>query len=112
MSLKEYFEPVTPLKSNGWKRLLLCDDHDSHISTQFVSFCIDHNIILFLLPLHSSHLLQPLDVGVFGPIKRKIAYALSRLYATEIACLQKAEWLECYIRAQAEGLILQNILEG
>jgi hypothetical protein len=112
MWLKECFEPATQLKSNGRKRLLLCDGHDSHISAQFVSFCIDHNIILFLLPPHSSHLLQPLDVGVFGPVKRGMAYALSRLYATEIARLQKAEWLECYIRARAEGLTSQNILGG
>ena len=31
-----------------------------------------HNVILFVLPPHSSHLTQPLDVGVFGPFKRML----------------------------------------
>ena len=28
-----------------------------------------HNVILFVLQPHSSHLTQPLDVGIFGPFK-------------------------------------------
>ena len=81
-------------KVNGQKRLLLCDSHDSHISAQFVQFCIDHNIILFLLLLYSSHLLQPLGVSVFRPLKQAMSSQLNRLYTTEISRLQKAEWLE------------------
>jgi DDE superfamily endonuclease len=107
---KACFKPATQLKSNGQKRLLLCDGHDSQISTQFVSFPMDYNFILFLL--HSSHLLQPLNVEVFGPMKREIASILSQLYVTEIAYLQKAEWHECHIKARAEGLTSQNILGG
>ena len=30
----------------------------------------DNNIILFCLPLHTTHKLQPLHVGVFGPFQR------------------------------------------
>jgi hypothetical protein len=28
-----------------------------------------HNVVLFVLPPHTSHLTQPLDVGAFGPLK-------------------------------------------
>jgi DDE superfamily endonuclease len=112
MWLEKCFEPATKVKLNGQKHLLLCDGHDSHISTQFVSFRINHNIILFLLPPHSSHLLQPLDVSVFGPMKQAMASNLSRLYTIDIACLQKVEWIECYIKAQQETMKLQNVLDG
>ena len=67
--LKHCFEPTTRTKVNGQKCLLLYDGHDSHISAQFVRFYIDHNIILFLLLLHSSHLLQPLNINIFSPLK-------------------------------------------
>ena len=30
---------------------------------------MDNNIILMILPPHSSHLTQPLDIGIFGPLK-------------------------------------------
>jgi len=110
--LVQCFEPATRAKANRQFRLLICDDHDSHISAQFVRFCIDHNIILFLLPPHSSHILQPLNVGVFSPLKNAMSSQLSRLYATEITRLQKIEWLEHYVRARSAAITTHNILGG
>ena len=45
-----------PKQPNGQKRLLICDRHDSHISAAFVRFTIDHDIVIFLLLLHSLRL--------------------------------------------------------
>src|SRR2546423_55894 len=112
MWLEECFEPATSAKANGRKRLLICDGHESHISAQFVRFCIDHNIIISLLLPHSSHLLQPLDVGVFGPLKNAMSSQLSRLYATEISRLHKAEWLEYYAKARSIAITSKNIQSG
>ena len=49
--------------------LLLYDGHSSHINVPLIEWARKHNIILFQLPAHTSHLLQPLDVGVFGPFE-------------------------------------------
>jgi hypothetical protein len=67
----EHFEAKTQgnLRSSDEYRLLICDGHDSHISANLVNFCIRKHIDLILLPPHSSHLLQPLDVAIFGPLK-------------------------------------------
>ena len=110
--LAECFDPATKAKAGGRKRLLICDGHDSHISAPFVRFCIDNNIVLFLLPPHSSHLLQPLDVGVFSPLKHAMSSQLSRLYATEISRLQEAEWLEHYAKARFIAITSNNIRGG
>ena len=48
---------------------MLYDGHKSHASLTLTNWAKDHNVILFVLPPHSSHLTQPLDLGVFGPLK-------------------------------------------
>src|SRR6266516_4047273 len=75
--LKNCFEPVTREKASGKTRLLLCNGHESHVTSEFA--CIQHNIFLHLLIPHSSHLLQPLDVGVFGPLKKAVSARLDQL---------------------------------
>ena len=50
--------------------LLLYDGHGSHKTAALIELAHEHNIILFCLPPHTTHKLQPLDVGVFGPFAR------------------------------------------
>jgi hypothetical protein len=49
--------------------MLLCDGYGSHLTYEFIQFCEKQRIVLFFIPPHSSHLLQPLDVGVFHVYK-------------------------------------------
>lgn len=46
------------------------DGHVSHMTWEFFDFCLNHKIVPFCLPPHSTHLLQPLDVGLFGPLQK------------------------------------------
>ncbi|KAH8928534.1 hypothetical protein BT69DRAFT_1212661 [Atractiella rhizophila] len=51
--------------------LLIVDGHGSHASTLIICYVWDnlHYIIhIICLPPHTMHKLQPLDVGVFGPV--------------------------------------------
>ena len=48
---------------------ILYDGHKSHISLILSDWARKHKVTLFVLPPHSSHLTQPLDVAVFGPFK-------------------------------------------
>ena len=50
--------------------LRLYDGHSSHVSPQLIESANSNNLILFVLPAHTSHLLQPLDVSVFGPFNK------------------------------------------
>jgi len=45
------------------------DGHSSHEKLKPINLTCTHNIILFCLPPHTTHKLQPLDVGVFGPLQ-------------------------------------------
>jgi hypothetical protein len=45
------------------------DNHDSHISKGIVEAAIENDVVLVGLPSHTTHILQPLDVHVIGPLK-------------------------------------------
>ena len=50
--------------------LLILDGHKSHVSVGLAEWAKSENIILFVLPAHTSHILQPLDVSCYGPLQR------------------------------------------
>jgi hypothetical protein len=68
--LQKCFIPYTTGRTTGSHRLLVLDGHGSHLTPEFDKVCRDDNIICICMPAHSSHLLKPLDVGCFGPLKR------------------------------------------
>lgn len=49
--------------------LLIFYGHVMHISLELITSAKANNIYLLKLPSHTSHLLQPLDMGVFKGIK-------------------------------------------
>ena len=49
---------------------MLYDGHKSHISLPLIDWAKQHNIQLLILPAHTSHVLQPLDIGCFEPFER------------------------------------------
>ncbi|KXJ07151.1 hypothetical protein AC249_AIPGENE20278 [Exaiptasia diaphana] len=50
--------------------MLLVDGHKSHVTEDLIKEAVANGIAIFCLPAHSSHLLQPLDLSLFGPLKR------------------------------------------
>ncbi|CAF1484880.1 unnamed protein product [Didymodactylos carnosus] len=46
--------------------LLIMDDHAAHINIKTIELAKQHHIILLLLPPHTTHALQPLDVATFN----------------------------------------------
>ena len=89
----KYFNQYTLNRTQGRYRLLILDGYESHHSTEFELYCKTHNIITLCMLAHSSHKLQPLDIGCFGPLK--IAYG------------QQIEWL---IRARINHIIKTSFL--
>lgn len=47
--------------------VLFLDGHKSHITMYLNEFCRENNIIVCALCPNATHILQPLDVAVFGP---------------------------------------------
>ena len=66
--LQNCFDAETSATQKGDYRMLCVDGHASHITTAAVQHAIQNKIILLCLPSHSTHVLQPLDVGIFAPL--------------------------------------------
>jgi len=68
--LQNTFIPARNGRTIGKYRLLVLDGHASHLTPRFDEICSQNDIIPICMPAHSSHLLQPLDVGCFSPLKQ------------------------------------------
>ncbi|KAJ4436391.1 hypothetical protein ANN_19023, partial [Periplaneta americana] len=69
--LEHFSKHVVP--SQQKKKLLILDNHISHCSLAAIEYCREKGIILLSLPPHASHKLQPLDVSLFGPLKKSLS---------------------------------------
>ena len=73
--------------------MLVIDGHESHVSADFQAFCKEKSIITVSIPPHLSHLLQPLNVGYFGPLKRAYGREIERLIKLLVNYIIKDEFL-------------------
>ena len=55
--------------------VLVLDCCPVHISQKFLQYCCRVGVLLLILPARCTWFVQPLDVYVFGPLKRKLAHA-------------------------------------
>lgn len=89
----KHFDEHSKRMQQGKKRLLILDGHGSHHTREFIQYCDDHGIVVFGLPPHLTHLLQPLDVVVFQPLKHYHAKALDVLVRDGLTEITKLEFL-------------------
>lgn len=88
------------------------DGHESHHSTDFELYCTDHGIITLCMPAHSSHKLQPLDVGCFRALKRAYSKAIEGLMRTHITHISKEDFFQAFHTAYIELMTKSNIKGG
>jgi hypothetical protein len=110
--LRKIFMPESLQKSGGQPRLLVMDGHSSHITGNVIALCMENDVDLLILPPHCSHLLQPLDVGVYGPLKKYHAQEVDRYSRVGIHRIQRVEWIKIFQRIREKALTHENIRSG
>ncbi len=113
--LVRVFHPCTTSSSFSNKdirRLLIVDGHGSHITARFIAFCIIHKIDLMLLPSHTSAVTQPLDVGVFGPLKAAMARWTDQFATYDHGRIPKDVWASHLADCRVLAMTKHNILVG
>ncbi|KAJ8046390.1 Jerky protein-like-like [Holothuria leucospilota] len=79
-----HFHPFLQKENIKLPVVLLLDGHSSHLSLEVTSFCAENGIILFCLPAHCSHVLQPCDLSLFKALKQSWKTEVRRWKALHI----------------------------
>ena len=64
------------------------------------------------MPAHSSHILQPLDVSCFGPLKKAYGRQIERLIRAQINHISKLEFFPAFKQAFQDTFSYLNITSG
>jgi hypothetical protein len=94
--------------------LLIMDGHLSHTSLATVELAIKENISIMKLPPHCTDLLQPLDVGVFAPLKALYDAQLTQFVQATGAnqALRKSAFVDMVSAVWRRGLSPDNVKAG
>ena len=107
--VSKVFHPSTVATCRGHTRLLLMDGHSSHLTSQFLGFCHDNNILPLCLPSHTTHLLQPLDVGCFAPLAHYYRAEVDEATHYGLHGVTKCDFLQFYSVAREKAFTISNI---
>ncbi len=101
-----YAPPVRPL-------LLLLDGHSSHYCPASIRFAAEEKVILFSLPPNTTHLTQPLDKGIFGPLKVSWRQVCHQFIVNNPGVrVTKQSFSSLFSEAWIQSLTPRNILAG
>ena len=84
--------------------LLLLDGHSSHFEPETIRIAKEENIIIFCLPPHTTHELQPLDCTLFGPLKTAwadVCHSFFKQYPGQV--VSKLNFLSALPLSMVEG---------
>jgi hypothetical protein len=105
----KYFNRHTESRSRGAYRLLIHDGHESHATPEFDQYCRDNKVTTLCMPSHTSHFLQPLDVGCYSPFKAVYGHEVPELARQAIFHVDKLDFLWIYQRIRLTALSEGNI---
>ena len=93
--------------------LLIFDGHSSHIGLELIQLAQEHDVHLLCFPSHTSHLLQPLDVGVFKALKSAFNKACKRYMAENPCSVVRSENIASLLaHAWPQSVTPVNIMSG
>ncbi|RMZ87477.1 hypothetical protein DV736_g5297, partial [Chaetothyriales sp. CBS 134916] len=111
MKWLEIFDRHTKDKAGNSRRLLLVDGHSSHVNLRFIDYCDRNRILLVVLPPHSTHRLQPLDVGIFSPLAHAYSQEIDQLIQSScgFSRLTKRSFWRLFAAAWERSVTVSNI---
>lgn len=107
----EVNEPPNHHDEKIW-RLLVIDGFTGHSSFKFIEYCIQFDILIVMLPPHSTHIMQPMDVGVFQPLKHAHQAALRKSLQEGNLAFNRIDFVSAFQKIFDVGFSRHNIMSG
>ena len=93
------------LNKSDERILLIMDGHGTHTMESSVDFCRLNKIDVCFMPAHTSHILQPLDVGIFSSYKAAYRRAAKERGINDVECSWASEATRNRCRMLGRALI-------
>ena len=93
-------------------RMLVIDGFTGHTTLKFIDYCIKYDIILAVFPPHSTHLLQPLDLAVFQPMKHAHQHSIRDNLALGEIRYSREDFLAAFEGIYRKGFTKHNLISG
>ncbi len=100
---------------HSWKtqvkahRLLIMNNYESHLTYEFLQYADFHNIVIFTLSSHSTHVTQSLNVGIFQPMKHYHSKVIDETIRLESTSFNKQNFLASFISLRVKAFTESNI---
>ena len=87
----------------------MLDGHKSHVSIGLVEWAKERDIILFILPAHTSHILQPLDVAIYGPLQKIYNNLCHKFTRSSTGCIDRYNVCGIASKAYCKAFAPENL---
>ncbi|EDN96359.1 hypothetical protein SS1G_01285 [Sclerotinia sclerotiorum 1980 UF-70] len=88
----------------------MLNEYESYKLPVFQEYCKEYNIILFSLLPYSLHLIQLLDIGCFGSLKRSYNRQIENFIKVYIIYITKTEFFQVFKAVYIEAISISNEL--
>lgn len=92
---KSLFLPSLPAE----RSILILDGHDSHVTYELCCLAAANDVHLIRFPPHTTHFLQPLDVGSFKPFRASWNRAVVDYTGRDLKAVTKATFSAILLKA-------------
>jgi hypothetical protein len=112
--LTRVFDRHTREEVGNRRRLLIVDGHSSHVNMAFIQKANTLRILVLILPPHTTHQLQPLDVGLFQPLSTAYSKHLNEFLYGSLGMSKMTKWnfWNVFKNAWNDSFTVKNILHA
>ncbi len=90
-------------------RLLIMNNYEFHLTYEFLQYVDFHNIVIFTLFSHSTHVTQSLNVRIFQPMKHYHSKVIDETIRLESTSFNKQNFLAFFISLRVKVFTESNI---
>ena len=108
-----FLELFLPSAVSARPLLLLLDGHSTHYQLKVIKKARENDVLILCLPPHTTHATQPLDCGVFSPLKSQWSATCHEFFQKNLGkVITKFNFNQLFSQAWLKSLTPANLIAG